>query len=53
MITRKLLEQYLNDDTKYSFRTKYIDYDVKAITLLREKIPYEKCISIIGGACFI
>jgi hypothetical protein len=50
MITREQLESALNDDTKASFVTKDIDRDVKVINLLRERIPYEKCKSIIGGA---
>jgi hypothetical protein len=50
MITREQLEVALDDETKASFVTKDIDHDVRAITLLRERIPYEKCKGIIGGA---
>lgn len=50
MITIEQLEDALNDDIKKSFVTKGIDYDVKVINLLRERIPYEVCKAIIGGA---
>ena len=48
MITREQLEKALGDD-KNPFKNKE-DHDVKAITLLRSKIPYDICHSIIGGA---
>jgi len=50
MVTREQIETALDDESKASFVTKNIDHDVKAITLLRERIPYEECKSIIGGA---
>ena len=50
MITKEQIETALDDESKVSFVTKNIDRDVKAITLLRERIPYEECKSIIGGA---
>lgn len=50
MITREQLELALDDETKASFITKSVDHDVIAIALLRERIPYEVCKSIIGGA---
>lgn len=50
MITREQLEIALDDETKKSFITKNIDHDVKVITLLRERIPYDVCRGIIGGA---
>ena len=50
MITREQIEAALNDDTKKSFVTKGIDHDFTAIKLLRERIPYEVCQEIIGGA---
>lgn len=50
MVTREQLEAALNDETKNSFVTKGIDHDVTAINLLRERIPYEVCKSIVGGA---
>ena len=50
MITREQLEIALDDETKESFLTKGIDHDVVVINLLRERIPYEACRSIIGGA---
>jgi len=50
MVTREQLESALDDDSKASFTTKGIDHDVRAITLLRERIPYDVCKDIIGGA---
>lgn len=50
MVTREQLEAALNNETKASFVTKNIDHDVKAITLLRDRIPYEECKGIIGAA---
>ena len=49
MVTREKLEEILGED-KISFKTKGIDYDVKSISLLREKIPYDKLKSIISSA---
>ena len=53
MITREQLEKALDDETKKSFVTKNIDHKVRAITLLRERIPYEECKNILGGAVLI
>jgi len=51
MVTREQIEAaLLSDDGKAPFQTKNIDYKVKAIILLRVRIPYEVCKSIIGGA---
>ena len=50
MVTREQIEEALNTDRKVSYVTKGIDHKAKAITLLRERIPYEKCRSIIGAA---
>lgn len=50
MIHREQLEEALNDDTKESFVTKGVDHDVIVINLLRERIPYEVCGGVIGGA---
>ena len=50
MVTREQIETVLDDESKASFVTKNIDHNVKVITLLRERIPYEECKSIIGGA---
>jgi len=49
MITREQIEVAFGD-IRNAFKTKNIDHDVTAITLLRERIPYEVCKSIIGGA---
>ena len=50
MVTIEQIEAALNSETKEAFKTRDIDHDVKAITLLRERIPYEECKSIISGA---
>lgn len=50
MVTRDQIETALDSESKAPFVTKNIDYDVKVITLLRERIPYEECESIITGA---
>jgi len=43
MITREKLEEILDDDSKRLFQEKEIDHKMKALILLREKIPYEVC----------
>lgn len=50
MVTREQLETALDDETKDPFKTPRVDYDVLAINLLRERVPYDKCSSIIKGA---
>jgi len=50
MVTLEQINEALGDDSKNPFQTKNIDYNVTAISLLRERIPYEECKSIIGGA---
>jgi hypothetical protein len=47
MITREKIEEVLSD--KSPFKTTG-DYDVIAINLLRLRIPYDSCKSIISGA---
>lgn len=49
MITREKLQAIFNNDERV-FREQYIDHNVKAITLLRDKIPYDICKGIISGA---
>ena len=49
MITTEELQKALKDDNQ-PFRTKNIDHDFVAIALLRERIPYDECKSIIKGA---
>jgi hypothetical protein len=49
MITREQIEEAFGDNRK-AFVTRDIDHDVVAISLLREKIPYEVCKSIIVGS---
>lgn len=49
MITREQIEIAFGND-RNAFKTKNVDHDVVAITLLRERIPYEVCKGIIGGA---
>jgi len=39
MVTRDQIETALDSESKAPFVTKNIDYDVKVITLLRERIP--------------
>lgn len=48
MITREQIEVAFGDDRK-AFQTQNIDHDLKAISLLRERIPYDVCKSIIGS----
>jgi len=48
MVTREQLEEIL--DNKKPFQTKGVDHDFVVIKLLRERIPYEVCKSIISGA---
>ena len=50
MITREKLEEILDDDSKRPFKEKEVDHKMKALTLLRDRIPYEVCKGIIGGA---
>ena len=47
MVTREQVEATFDD--KVVFTTKNIDHDFKAISLLRERIPFEVCKSIIQG----
>lgn len=49
MVTREQIELAFGED-KEVFQIKDIDHDVRAITLLRERIPYEVCKSIINAA---
>jgi len=49
MITRELLEELLDDEAKNPYKTKE-DHQIKALTLLRERIPYDKCPCIICAA---
>lgn len=41
MITREKLEEILDDDSKNPFQEKEVDHNMKALTLLRDRIPYE------------
>ena len=50
MITREKLEEILDNYGKRPFKEKEVDHNMKALTLLRDKIPYEVCKGIIGGA---
>jgi len=49
MITIEQLEDALGEN-KNPFQTQNVDHDLIAISLLREKIPYNMCKSIISGA---
>jgi len=51
MITREKLEEILNekeDLDNFLINEMTFDYRIKVLNLLREKIPYEVCKSIIG-----
>lgn len=50
MIDREKLEEFLDDNAKDPYKTKGIDHDFRAIELLRKKIPYKTCKSIISSA---
>lgn len=50
MVTREQIEAALDDETKNPFVTKNVDHGVRAISLLRERIPYEVCKRIIAGS---
>lgn len=49
MITREQIEEAFGDNRE-SFKTKNIDHDFVAISLLRDRIPYDKCKNIIVAA---
>ena len=48
MITKEQIEEAF--DNGKAFQTKDIDHDVVAISLLRERIPYDICKSILQAA---
>lgn len=48
MITREKLDEILSD--KSPFQEKNIDHGLKALMLLRERVPYDVCNNIISGA---
>jgi hypothetical protein len=51
MVTQEELDEIFGEDSTIKpFQNKGVDYDLIAINLLRERIPYEECRSIIGGA---
>jgi len=50
MITREKLEEILENDSKHPFQENNVDHKMKALTLLREKIPYNVCNCIIEAA---
>ena len=50
MITREKLEEILGNYSKNPFQEKEVDHNMKALTLLRDKIPYEVCKEIIGAS---
>jgi len=49
MITREKFTEILDVDGG-AFTNGHIDYTMKALTLLRERIPYEVCDEIVQGA---
>jgi hypothetical protein len=50
MITREKLQELLDDDNKSPYQERNVDHKIKALTLLRSKIPYDVCSSIIGAS---
>lgn len=50
MITIEQIETALDSEGKTPYKTRNIDHHVRAITLLRDRIPYEEVKSIISGA---
>ena len=48
MMARETLRKIFFDEEPY--KSGPIDYEMKALNLLRNKIPYDVCKSIIGGA---
>jgi len=51
MVTEKQIQEMFDEDNDNTpFQTKNVDHDVIAINLLRSRIPYKKCKSIICGA---
>jgi hypothetical protein len=50
MITKEQLIEALNSDSRRPFQTMNVDHDFVAISLLRNKVPYEACKNIIGAA---
>lgn len=50
MIKREQIESALNSDSKNCYTTKNVDHDVIAVSLLRERIPYDIVKSIICAA---
>lgn len=49
MITKEKLEEILDNDS-VPFKEKEIGHKMRALILLRDKIPYEVCKGIIGAA---
>lgn len=49
MITREQVKEAFGDN-RSAYKTKGIDHNVTAIALLRDRIPYDVCKSIIGGS---
>ena len=49
MVTSEQVNEILGED-KNPYKTENIDHDFRAISLLRERIPYDICRSIIQGA---
>jgi hypothetical protein len=50
MIDRETLEAILDDDSKSPYKEKNVDHNMRALMLLRLKIPYEVCHNIIGAS---
>ena len=50
MVTREQIEAALDLEKNNPYQTKGIDHEARVIALLRERIPYKECASIISGA---
>jgi hypothetical protein len=50
MITREKLEEIMENASLSAYLEEKIDHKMKALMLLRERIPYEVCRGIIGAA---
>lgn len=50
MVTIERIQEVFGDENKKVFANRNEDHDVKAISLLRERIPIDACPSILQGA---
>ena len=50
MITKEKLEEIMENTSSSTYLKEEIDHKMKALILLRERIPYDVCSGIIGAA---